>query len=65
MLHQALQIIFEVQKKRSNGKLTRRKINFPTYKTHFFGFFFSFWTPLIFKPYNFLIFIHFKLFKTL
>jgi len=36
---QALKIIFEVQKKKNNEKITRRKINFPTYKTFFFPFF--------------------------
>ncbi len=30
-LPQALEIIFEVQRKRSNEKITRRKISFPTY----------------------------------
>jgi hypothetical protein len=30
---QALEIIFEVKRKRSNEKITRRKISFPTYKT--------------------------------
>jgi hypothetical protein len=34
-LPQALQIIFEVQSKRSNEKIAIRKINFSTYKTHF------------------------------
>jgi len=32
-LPQALEIIFEVQRKRSNEKITR-KISFPTYKMH-------------------------------
>jgi len=35
-LPQALEIIFEVQRQRSNEKITRREIRFPTYKTHFF-----------------------------
>jgi len=39
-LPRALEIIFEVQRKRSNEKITRREINFPTYKT-FFNFFFG------------------------
>lgn len=37
-LPQALELIFEVQRKRSNEKLTRRKIrkiSFPSYKTFF------------------------------
>jgi ABC-type uncharacterized transport system substrate-binding protein len=51
-LSQALEIIFEVQLKRSNQKITRKKISFSTYKTHYF--FFSFlWTPPTFKPHNF------------
>jgi len=40
-LPQALEIIFELQMKRNNEKITRRKISFPTYKTCFFSFFFS------------------------
>jgi hypothetical protein len=41
MLPQALEIIFELQMRRSNEKTTRREINFPTYKTYFFPFFSS------------------------
>jgi hypothetical protein len=41
-LSQALQIIFEVQRKRNNEKITRRKISFPTYKLCFFKFFLHF-----------------------
>jgi hypothetical protein len=63
MLPQALEIIFEVQRKRINDKIIRRKISFSIYKTH--SFFLSFWTPPNFKPCNFLIFIHFKRFKML
>jgi len=37
-LPQALEIIFEVQRKRINEKITRRKISFPTYKMHFLKF---------------------------
>jgi hypothetical protein len=33
VLPQAIEIIFEVERERSNEKITRRKINFPTYKT--------------------------------
>jgi hypothetical protein len=40
-LPQVLEIIFEVQRKRNNEKITRRKINHPTYKTWFFFFFLS------------------------
>jgi hypothetical protein len=54
MLLQVLKIIFEVQRKMSNEKITRRKISYPTYKTHFFFLFFV-WTPPTFKPHNFLI----------
>jgi hypothetical protein len=54
-LLQALEIIFEVQRKRSNEKITRRKISFPTYKTHFFSL-----DPPIFKLHNFLISYSFK-----
>jgi hypothetical protein len=32
-LFQALDFIFEVQRKMSNEKIIRRKISFPTYKT--------------------------------
>jgi hypothetical protein len=39
-LSQALEIIFEVQMKRSNEKIARRKISFLTHKTIFFLFFF-------------------------
>ncbi len=39
VLHQALEIIFEVQMKRNNEKIARRKISFPTHKTCFFFFF--------------------------
>jgi hypothetical protein len=42
MLPQALEIIFELQRKRSNEKVIKRKISFPTYKTRFFSFFPSF-----------------------
>jgi hypothetical protein len=60
-LIQALEIIFEVQMKRSNEKVTR-KISFQTYKMHFF-FSSSLWTSLIFKPHKFLIFIHIEQYK--
>jgi hypothetical protein len=56
VLPQALEILFEVQKKRNNEKIARRNISFPTHKTHFFPLFFSSpWTPLTFKAFNFLI----------
>jgi len=37
-LFQVFEIIFEVQRKMSNEKITRREINFPIYKTCFFPF---------------------------
>jgi hypothetical protein len=52
MLLQALEIMFEVQRKRINEKITRKKKTFPTYKTFLFLFL---WTPFAFKPHNFLI----------
>jgi hypothetical protein len=55
ILLQVLEIIFEVQMKMSN-----EKVSFPTYKTRVF----LLWTPLTFKPHNFFI-IHFKWFKVL
>jgi hypothetical protein len=39
VLPQALEIIFEVQRKRNNEKIIRKKISFLTYKTPFFSFF--------------------------
>jgi hypothetical protein len=47
VLPQALEIIFALQKKKSNEKITRRKISFPTYKTLFFFFFFLPFAPLL------------------
>jgi hypothetical protein len=35
-LSKALEIIFEVQRKRSNGKIIRKQISFSTYKMYFF-----------------------------
>jgi hypothetical protein len=37
-LRQALEIVFKVQRKRINEKITRRKVSFPTYKRRFFFF---------------------------
>jgi hypothetical protein len=53
-LPQALEIIFEVQKKRCNENIIRRKISLPTNKTCFLPFF-PLWTPSTFKPHDFLI----------
>ncbi len=55
VLHQVLEIIFEVQKKRSKWKDNKKKMSFPTYKKHFFSCFLFLWTPFIFKPRNFFI----------
>jgi len=55
VLPQALKIIFEMQRKRSNEKLTKKEKKLFTYKTQFFKKILSFWTSLIFKPHNFLI----------
>jgi hypothetical protein len=60
VLSWAVKMICEVQRKRNNEKIIRRKISFSIYKTHFFIFF-----PFSFKPHNFFIFINFKWFKML
>jgi hypothetical protein len=58
-LPQALEIIFAVQMKRSNEKITRRKISLPTYKPC--CFFFLFFGPLSFSNLiTFLFYIHLK-----
>jgi hypothetical protein len=54
VLPQALEIIFEVQMKRSNEKITKGKKSFPIHKMHFFPFFPSLCTPSTFKDSNFL-----------
>jgi hypothetical protein len=59
-LPQALEIIFEMQRKRSNEKIARRKKSFPTHKTRFFLP--SVWTPPTFKAFNFFICCSFKRF---
>jgi len=62
VLPQALKIIFEVQRKKSNEKISRKKRkSFSTYKTHVVAF----WTSFTFKPHNFFLLIHFKQFKML
>jgi hypothetical protein len=64
MFLQALEIIFEVQRKKSNEKITRKKIGFPTYKNFFF--FLRLFEPLLFSNLiTFLFFIHFKQSKIL
>jgi len=35
-LRPALEFIFQVQRKRNNEKIERRKVSFATHKTHFF-----------------------------
>jgi hypothetical protein len=55
-LPQALEIIFELQMKRNNEKIARRKISFPTYKT----FFFLLALLLFSKLLTFLFLVHFK-----
>jgi hypothetical protein len=58
-LPQALEIVFQVQKKRSNDKIARKKKAFQLTKCFFFLFSF-FWTPPIFKSRNFFIFYSFS-----
>jgi hypothetical protein len=36
VLPRALKTIFEMEKNRSNEKITRREISFPTYKTYIY-----------------------------
>jgi len=56
-LPQALEIIFEMQTKGSNEKITKKKKSFPAYKTLFFLIFKS----LLFSNFiTFLFFIHLK-----
>jgi len=55
VLPQALEIIFEVQRKKSNEKITRIKINFPTHKTHLKKKILPFGPLPTFKASNFLI----------
>jgi hypothetical protein len=59
-LPQALEIIFEVKKKRSNEKIARREISFPTYKMRFF-FLSSLWISLLSKLITFLFSCSFKM----
>jgi hypothetical protein len=60
-LPKVLKIIFEVQRKMNNEKITRREIKLPIYKTRFFFL----WTPLTFKPHNVFFIIHLKSFRVL
>jgi hypothetical protein len=54
VLPRALEITFEVQRKRNNEKITRKKQSFPTSKMRFLSLFFSL-NPFTFKHHNFLI----------
>jgi hypothetical protein len=56
VLPQALEIIFQVQRKMINEKISRKKKTFQLTK----GVLFSFWTPPTFKPHNFHISYSFK-----
>jgi hypothetical protein len=40
-LPQALEIIFDVLRKRGNEKITKKEISFSTYKTYLFTYLFS------------------------
>jgi hypothetical protein len=60
MLPQVLKIIFEVQRKMSNERITIIEIIFSTYKTRFF---FSFGPLVLSNLITFLLLIHFKQFK--
>jgi hypothetical protein len=64
-LLQVLKIIFEVQRKMSNEKITRRKISFPTCKKKKKKKKKSFRPLLLSNLIIFLFLIHFKWFKVL
>jgi hypothetical protein len=64
-LPRALEIIFEMQMKMSNEKIARRKIIFPTHKTHFFFFFLLFGHVQLSKLLTFSVLVHSKRFKVL
>ncbi len=53
VLPQVLEIIFQVQRKRTNEKLTQNKLS--KIQNAFFSLFLSLWIPPTFKPHNFLI----------
>jgi len=59
-LPQDPEIIFEVQMKRSNEKIVRRKIAFQLTKHVFSPFFFLFGPLLLSKLLTFSFFVHFK-----
>jgi hypothetical protein len=60
VLPQALEIIFEVQRKRSNGKIARRENKLFNLQNAFFCFFLLFGSLLFLKLLTFLFFVHFK-----
>jgi hypothetical protein len=64
VLPQVLEIIFEVQRKKSNEKIPKKKKGFPTYKTPFI--YLSSLSPSCFQT-SYLSYplIHFKRFKVL
>jgi len=64
---QALEIIFEVQRKRSDKKISTRKISFPIYKTRFFLLLLllMFGALLLSNLITFLFIIHLRWFKML
>jgi hypothetical protein len=63
---QALEIIFEVQRKKINENITRKKKSFPTLKKLFFNFFNLPFGPLLLSNLiTFLFLIHFKQLKIL
>jgi hypothetical protein len=60
-LSQELDIIFEVQMKRTNEKIARRKTSFPTLKMCFFHIFsLLFGSLLLSKLLTFSFLVHFK-----
>jgi hypothetical protein len=61
-LPQVLKIIFKMQRKMSNEKITRKELSFSPYKTFFF---FLFRHQLFSNLITFLFLIHFKRFKVL
>jgi hypothetical protein len=62
-LPQGLKIIFEMQRKRTHEKVTKRKISFSAYKILFFFLLFE---PLLLPILiTFLFLIHFNQFKVL
>ncbi len=63
MLSQALEIIFEVQRKRSDEKIIRKKKKLFNLKNMFFFSFFLFEPLLLSNLITFLFFIHFWQFK--